>query len=286
MNTDTLINCLDNEFDIKNNKENLLDYAISEDTEKFVYPEFSARQTGLMLKGNHEINKVYSVVFITDIVLNKICQEKNCLIFTHHHFNYFEDERGLQALSKKQIQQILASNNSLYVAHAPLDTHPVYGTSIALAKLCNIQIEKFFFDYFGAPAAVIGNIETTGFSVFSDIVREKLKRPILTLKNYNDVVHKIAVVAGGGDMPEILQEVYDNGCDTLLTGTVEHLWNIPFIQEANKKFHKLNEELKINLIGGTHYGTERPAMINIKGLFDNIGIDFDFCEDEHLLNIV
>ena len=48
----------------------------------------------------------------------------------------------------------------------------------------------------------------------------------------------------------------------------EYMWKMrPYIQEGNKKFHELNKKLKLNLIGGTHYGTERPAMIYISELF-------------------
>jgi putative NIF3 family GTP cyclohydrolase 1 type 2 len=285
MNTNSLVQYLDKEFEIENNEENLLDFAITDDTKKYIEHNFSEQKSGLIIKGSDKINKVYSTVFVTDEVIEKICQNENCLIFTHHHFNYYEDERGMLPLTEKQIKKVLDSKNSIYVAHAPLDTHRRYSTSIALAKLCNVSIDKFFFNYFGAPTALIGYIESTDFKVFAEFVLKKLERPYLTLNCYNNTVNKIAVIAGGGDMPEILKEVYDNGCDTILTGTVEHRWNLPFIQEGNKAFHELNKKLKLNLIGGTHYGTERPAMTYVKSLFDKFDIDFEFCEDEILLNI-
>jgi hypothetical protein len=90
-------------------------------------------------------------------------------------------------------------------------------------------------------------------------------------------------VDGGGDSPDILQQVYDSGCDTLLTGTVEHRWENPSIQESNKAFHELNKTLNINLIGGTHFGTERPAMIKVVRFFHRIGIPVEYCENEELL---
>jgi hypothetical protein len=68
-----------------------------------------------------------------------------------------------------------------------------------------------------------------------------------------------------------------------LTGTVEHRWSIPFVQEFNRKFHELNSRLKRNLIGGTHFGTERPAMVYVTELFEEYGIECQYCEDEELL---
>jgi len=97
-------------------------------------------------------------------------------------------------------------------------------------------------------------------------------------------VEKIAVVAGGGDLPDILQQIYHFECDTYITGTVEHRWAVPFIQEGNKQFHELNKKLNINLIGGTHYGTERPAMIKLIKYINNLGLDCKYIEDNTLLN--
>ncbi len=284
MNTEILTELLDKEFNVRNNSENLLDFAVTSENKKFINKDFLERKSGLMIKGNDDIKKVYSVVFVTKEVLNKICIENSCLIFTHHNFDYYEDERGLQPLGEKQIRKIIESENSVYVVHAGLDTHLQYGTSISLAKLCGIKAGKLFFDYFGAPVALIGTIDPVNFEDFSELVRKKLQRPNLTLVKHNEKVNKIGVAAGGGDIPELLQQVFDEGCDTLLTGTIENRWNIPMVQEANRKFHELNSKLKINLIGGTHYGTERPAMIFVKKLFDKIGIDSKFCEDENLLN--
>jgi len=283
MKLEALKNLLDSEFNIQSNKENLIDFAVTDENIKFIYSDFIAHKTGLLNLNSKEIQKVYTTVFITDNVINQIKKENNCLILTHHHFNYHEDERGLQPIRPAIFEILKKTGNSIYVAHAPLDTHKLYGTSVSLAKLCNIKIERLFFDYFGAPTALIGHIKKTDFLRFADIVRELIKRPYLTLNKNIDYAEKIAVVAGGGDIPEILQQVYDFGCDTLLTGTVEHRWALPFVQEGNKKFHELNNTLKRNLVGGTHYATERPAMIRIVGFIRKYGIDCEYCEDAELL---
>jgi putative NIF3 family GTP cyclohydrolase 1 type 2 len=281
-----LQNILDTEFKIKQSDENLNDFAIVDDSKSFINPDFSLRNTALMTKNSEEISIVLTSVFITEEVVKKSLQYKNALIFTHHNFDYFEDERGLQPIKPEYFEELKKNKISIYVAHAPLDTHPVYGTSKSLAELCDIKIEKYFYDYFGAPTALIGRIENTPFDAYSKDVQKKLKRPSMTLAKYTDSVHKIAVVAGGGDLPEILQQIYEYGCDTLLTGTVEHRWNVPFIQEGNKQFHELNRKLKINLIGGTHFGTERPAMVKTVEYFKKIGITSKYIEDDTLLKAI
>ena len=232
-----LKNLLDREFNIQSNKENLADFAVTSENTKFVYPDFLAHRTGLMTSNSAEIAKVYSAVFITDDVVGQIRKHNNCLILTHHNFDYYEDERGLQPIRPDVFQILKETKNSVYVAHAPLDTHKLYGTSVCLADLCNIKTDRLFYDYFGAPTALIGHIEKMDFIRFAEIVKNAIKRPNLTLYRNIDYVQKIAVVAGGGDIPEILQHVYDAGCDTLLAGTIKQLWGLPFIQEGNRKFH-------------------------------------------------
>jgi putative NIF3 family GTP cyclohydrolase 1 type 2 len=284
MKLELLSQLFDKEFNAGNNGENLVEFAVTYDNKKCFSQEFLANNTGLINSNSVEIEKVFTVVFITQTIVNKLIKERNSLIFTHHHFNYHEDERGILPVSPEIYEALKKAGISVYVAHAPLDTHKVYGTSLALAEICKIKPEKLFFDYLGAPAALLGNTDKMDFETFSETVRQNIQRPFLTLHKHKDNVGKIAVVAGGGDMPELLQQAFDLGCDTLLTGTVEHRWALPVIQENNRKFHELNNRLKLNLIGGTHYATERPAMIKVVKMIRTFGLNCEYCEDEMLLN--
>ncbi|MDC7225957.1 MAG: Nif3-like dinuclear metal center hexameric protein [Spirochaetales bacterium] len=284
MEINEIVNKLDREFNIPKHSEDLVAWAVTDENKKFINPDFLNKKTALFSKNSVKIEKVYTVVFITEEIVNAISDEKDCLIITHHNFNYFEDERGLQPIRSELLEKLESSNNSIYVAHAPLDTHGKYGTSVSLANLCDIDVEEYFYDYFGAPTALIGTIKKQSFKDFSNLAKNRIERPFLTEVQNIEFVERIAVIAGGGDEPEILQYAYDKGCDTILSGTVEHRWAAPFIQESNKKFHELNETLKLNLIGGTHYATERPAMIKFIDFFKEIGVNFEFRDDFSLLN--
>jgi putative NIF3 family GTP cyclohydrolase 1 type 2 len=279
-------NRLDTEFDFSNNSENLLEWAITEKNERFMWSDFLARKTGLMTVNSSEVNKVYTAVFITEDVVNQVAKERGCLVVTHHNFDYHEDERGLTPIGDGLLRTLKESCTSVYVAHAPLDTHKIYGTSISLAELCGVRVDKMFFDYFGSPVGVIGHIDALDLNGFAEHVRQCILRPYVTVIGNTDRVEKVAVVGGGGDMPEVLQDAFESGCDTLLTGTVEHRWAVPFAQEGNRRFHELNKTLRLNLIGGTHYATERPAMVKVTELIRSYGIDCHYCEDQKLLNAI
>jgi putative NIF3 family GTP cyclohydrolase 1 type 2 len=273
---------LDSEFNISSNDEDLVAFAITENNRIYINSDFLNGTTGLFTKTTEEIQLVATTVFLTDVVLRNAVE--NTLLFTHHHFNYYENERGLQPLTEETMITLKKKGISIFVCHAPLDTHKIYGTSVALAQHCEIIIDELFYDYYSAPTALLGHINEQPIDVFTDNVMRKLDRLDLTVKRHRENAKRIGVVAGGGDIPEILQYAYDKDCDTLLTGTIVNRWNLPFLQETNKKMHDLNKKLKMNLIGGTHYGTERPAMINVLDLFRKNEIECSYIEDDDLKN--
>jgi len=279
----TIVAELDNEFDVLSYREDLVQWAVTEENCRWMNPTFLKQKTGLMIVGLGKVHAVRTAVFVTDRVVEQLCNEPSGLLLTHHHFNYFEDQRGLQPISEEQIKKLSKQGHSVYVAHAPLDTHPVYGTSLALAAEVGITPMERFYEYFGVPTAVAGEVDEQDVTDFAEHVRKRLSRPKVDLVQHTPRVRKVAVVAGGGDLPDVLQEAYDLGADTMLLGTLENRWAVRGVQEAHKEFLRLNEKLKLNLIGGSHYGTERLAMMKVARLFEKIGVLCEFCEDEELL---
>jgi putative NIF3 family GTP cyclohydrolase 1 type 2 len=280
----TLVGELDREFDVLAYREDLVQWAVTEENCRWINPTFLKQKTGLMIVGLEKVQSVRTAVFVTDRVVEKLSNEPPCLLFTHHNFNYFEDERGLQPMGREQMEKLVKRGHSLYVTHAPLDTHPVYGTSLALAEEVGIRPKELFYNYHGAPAALVGDAGDRNLQDFADHVRKSLLRPKVDIMQHTSRVRKVAVAAGGGDVPDILQEAYDLGCDTMVMGTLENRWAILGIQEAHEKFLLMNEKLKLNLIGASHFATERPAMIKVVRLFEGMGVPCAYCEDEELLN--
>jgi putative NIF3 family GTP cyclohydrolase 1 type 2 len=284
MNLDELVTRLDLEFGIASHSEDLVEWAVTPENCTFVHPDFLHHSSALMTHTPGVINTVCTSVFVTENIVRQLVRRPHSLLLTHHHFNYFEDGRGLQPIPPEWLQMLREIGVSIYVAHAPLDTHRTYGTSRALAELVGTSVTLAFYDYFGAPAALVTEIPRTTFAEFAETVQGKLRRPFLTLHPHRPYAERIAVVAGGGDLPDLLQQAFDVGCDTLLTGTIENRWQIPSVQDANRKFHVLNADLHLNLIGGTHFGTERPAMVRLVELFRSWGMHAEYLEDENLLS--
>jgi putative NIF3 family GTP cyclohydrolase 1 type 2 len=81
----------------------------------------------------------------------------------------------------------------------------------------------------------------------------------------------VAVAAGGGNIADLHEQIARDGVNLLVTGvTVE----APFSQKA----HDTAREKKINLLGGTHYSTEKPACQAMCGYFQKLGLPAEFIE--------
>jgi putative NIF3 family GTP cyclohydrolase 1 type 2 len=83
---------------------------------------------------------------------------------------------------------------------------------------------------------------------------------------------RVALIAGGGNEIEIIQEIMELGINTHVTGVVA-------INNYSKNTHKFEKENRINLIGGTHYSTEKFACIALCEYFENLGLNCEFIED-------
>lgn len=135
MKLEKIVEMLDEEFSVIKTEEDLVAWAVTEQNTSLIFPDFLKKRTGLMLKSSDIIDKVYTVVFITDQIIKKLANQNSpCLVFTHHNFDYYEDSRGLQAISLENLQKLTDMGYSVFVAHASLDTHKEFGTSISLAE--------------------------------------------------------------------------------------------------------------------------------------------------------
>lgn len=278
-----VVEYLDEAFYLNDTLEDLVAWSFTKSSKEYLNKDFMDKKTGLILNSSDHIQEVFTCVFVTDNIIDQVLSKENCLLVTHHNFDYYEDGRGLCPIKGHNLARLKEKNISLYVAHAGLDTHEKYGTSKALAELLDLKIESYFFNYFGKPTGLIASLNCD-INDLCNTIKNRLVRKNLTLKIHHNHISKIAIIAGGGDEPDILQEAQRLGADTMIGGTIENTWNFPPVQALNKAFHHLNDSLKLNLIGASHYATERPAMINVLKFFNQIGIESSFLEDEDLLN--
>ena len=95
--------------------------------------------------------------------------------------------------------------------------------------------------------------------------------------NENIKGERIAVCPGGGNDPFVINEMLRNDIRILITG-------VTIVNDYSKEAHKLEQENRINVLGGTHYSTEKFAVIKMCRYFENLGLPSEFIEDKPCLH--
>ncbi len=227
--------------------------------ERYVTPRFAERHNGLMLDSEPAVARVFTLVFPSEEVLAEVERRaagQPALIFTHHPMDFETSDRGLIAISELWLRRLKEARISFYSAHAPLDCHGRISTSRALARACGVPAEETFAGYMGGHAGVIGRIGPVPLADYVERVKRACGVECADLKEYGFVVERVAVVAGGAAFPPLMQEAIDAGCDTYVTGDFRVRHGGPWAEEHRPGFDAFVAQAPMNLIGGSHAGTE------------------------------
>lgn len=224
---------------------------------------------GLMLDNAAQVDRAYLIVFPSQAVLDTIIGREvqrgapGAIIFSHHASDYQEGGPGSAPIAEAQFEALREHHISFYVCHAPLDCHAEISTCGALGKAIRLQEPSRFAPYHGGLAGLAGVVAPIGFHDFARRLAEALGLPHLRyggVRNDGLPIHKVAVVAGGGGAPEIIQQAIDLGCDTFVTGEW-WLWGPG--EDRAKARERMEQFLKgahINLLATSHYASEAVVM--------------------------
>ena len=264
-------------------KTNMTDgWYISDELQELLTENFKERSMGLMFDFTKDIHKVYTAVFPSKFVMQKIIDDdiENAMLFAHHAaiWDIRKSPEVFQQIDKDLLLKFKERNISIYNLHVPLDNYGKYSTTKTLADTLGIKFEKTFAPYFGAMCGIIGKTE---FNNIKDL-QEKFKEIVghdVKLYEYGDEDIKdsrVAVVAGGGNNIEILEEVVKEGVNTFVTG-------ITAISDYSQKSHDFAKENRLNILGGTHYSTEQFACQKIVEYFKEMGLETEFIPEKPVL---
>jgi putative NIF3 family GTP cyclohydrolase 1 type 2 len=267
---------IDKDFEIDKYKD---DWSFVEFNE-FINPGFKVRYIGLMLDNSDEIEKVFTSTFPDTITLDKILgrNKTDILLLCHHAMGYDPSLDGVPFynIPADYLKELKERRISLYVLHMPLDKNGAYSTSMNLAKALQLPVDDEFCDYLGCKVGVICEtdfVKVTDFALHvKNIVGHKIK-----IRQYgNEIIEsgKAAIAAGGGCIDFVARELSALGVNTYLTGCTKP---IPAF-EPSMEFHRIAKESKINVVGATHYSTEKYACIAMTDYFAGVGIEAEFIE--------
>ena len=249
----------------------------------FISENFKKRSMGLVCDFTAEINKVYTAVFPSKLIMQKILdiEDENAMLFVHHPsiWDIRKAPEVFHQMDRELLKNFKNRNISIYNLHVPLDDFGKYSTSTTLSKMLGIKPEKAFASYFGTLAGVFGK---TKLKTVQEL-RSKFQKIVgheVSLYNYgNSEINNgaVAVIAGGGNDVNMLKEVAEEGVNTFVTG-------ITAKSDYSKKAHEFAEKHEINILGGTHYSTEKFACISMLDYFKKLGLPSEFIEDVPLMD--
>lgn len=243
----------------------------------FLCENFKKRSMGLVCDFTTEINKVYTAVFPSIDVMQNVLSDgtQDALLFVHHPsiWDIRKAPEVFQQMEKELLQQFKDKGISIYNLHVPLDNFGKHSTSVTLTKALGIKPENAFAPYFGAMAGVFGKTDCGTVQDLRNRFQELVHHEV-SLYSYGDLEIKdatVAVIAGGGNDVDMLEEISKAGVNTFVTG-------IAVKNEYSNKAHEYAEKQKINILGGTHYSTEKFACISMVEYFKKIGLSSIFIE--------
>jgi putative NIF3 family GTP cyclohydrolase 1 type 2 len=250
--------------------------------EDYICINFKERSMGLVCDFAEEINKVYSAVFPTEKIMQKIIDlgTTDAMLFLHHPsiWDIRRAPKSFYQMERTLIEKFRENRISIYNLHVPLDNFSEYSTSKTLADALDIEIEKPFAEYRRGLCGVIGKTNCNNMEELHDKFSKVLGHSTrLYLYGDNKIIDgRIAIVAGGGNNKDTISEMLENNVNVLITG-------ISVNNEHSVETHRLEQENCINVLGGTHYSTEKFACQRMCDYFEKLGLVSVFIEGEPIL---
>ena len=272
---------LDKDFDIENLKD---DWSFMRFNE-YITPGFKKRYMGIVLDNTEEVKKVYTATIPDTDILEKLIRsgQADILLFSHHAMSYDPTIKGFpfHDIPEDYLTKLKQQRISFYVLHAPLDKNGEYSTSVNLAKNLNLEITDEFCEYEGVKCGVICKTDKRNPTELAEYISSVVGHEVKLIRNGDDVIThgRVAIAAGGGSVGFAAKEISDLGINMYVTGCTRFVPSVDPIIE----FHKIIKERKINVIGATHYTTEKFACIAMVRYFEKLGIQAEFLEGRYYL---
>jgi putative NIF3 family GTP cyclohydrolase 1 type 2 len=195
--------------------------ALDYDPAQILEPDFCRRHNGLMLRAGEQVDAVYCAAFPGPEVVEAVLARPGgrALLFLHHPIDMEVAGAGFLPLPPQSLARLRDAGVSVYACHAPLDCHDQIGTNASIAAAFGVQVERGFARYglgyagrIGAIApATVDELAARGQRIFGlDRVEAGGARP--------DPVSRVAIVAGGGDDVEVMEEAEALGAQVYITG--------------------------------------------------------------------
>lgn len=193
--------------------------------------EFDTGKIGLVVEGKKEIRRVCCSLDATPAVVRKAARQKADMLIVHHT-PIWNPVTRIGGRTADLLRLLLGSDMNLYVMHTNFD-HAEGGVNDSLCRLLSLtDVEPLTLGKVGRCTLTLPKIS---------------KRLGCSLRVWGDLrsVSRLAVVAGSGFDPVLMDEAKSLGAEAFLSSEMKHA---------------VARTAPLPCIEATHYALEAPAM--------------------------
>lgn len=276
-----LYGILDQDFEIHKLKD---DWSFMKSSE-YIAPGFRERHMGLLLDNADEITKVYTATIPDLGVLDKLFRtnERDILLFSHHAMGYDPTLTGFPFydIPEDYLSRLKQQRISCYVLHTPLDKNGPYSTSVSLARHLDLEIVGEFCEYQGIKCGLVCRTKHLSPEELAADIESRIGHEVSLIRHGENRIDKglLALAAGGGNVDFAAREIARLGINLYVTGCTRTDPSFEPVAE----FHRIVKEEEINVIGATHYSTEKYACMAMVEYFKRLALPAEFLEGRYYL---
>jgi len=278
MEAEALCTRLDRDFDLAHCRDDWSRMSFT----NYYTDNFRQHYMGLMLDYAREFHQVFTAVFPSAAVLDRLLEmdARDCLLVLHHpmHWDIRNKPSPFIAIDESRLDALRNQRISLYVMHTPLDRSGPYSTTNTLAAALDIDKTGDFCEYFGWPCGVIGTTTCRTTGQLARTAAATVAHRVRIWPYGDDLIDDglLALIAGGGNDPDVYPQLAALDIHTFVTGITAR-------NEHSQAAHDLARKHRINLIGLTHYSSEKFACIALCKYFARLDLPCLFLPDDPVL---
>jgi putative NIF3 family GTP cyclohydrolase 1 type 2 len=232
-------------------------------------PDFVRRFNGLMLRGQEEVQTIFCAVLPTPQVLRDFLAQARPgdLFFTHHPIDFEMGDprgqygRGPLPIERDLLDQLVEKGCSFYAVHAPLDHNREISTSIAMEQALGAAYQHGLYpwqDYYNGSYCTISPTSTE--SLIETCLRVFNIPYVVFTGVKHDRIERIAIIPGGGDKVELIQEAEGAGAQALIGGEVRSHRGDDYGRAKFEKVRAYLPQTTLSLIGVSHAASEHLVL--------------------------
>ena len=210
--------------------------AFIEEMERLAPPmlaeEFDQGRIGRIIEGRDGINRVCCALDATPVVVERAVAASADMLVVHHT-PLWTPVTQVTGRTARILRTLLAADMNLYVMHTNFDRADG-GVNDALCRLLGLT------EIVPMSAGKIGT-----FGAAPAEISRRIGGNVRVWGNIGKTVHRLAVVAGSGFDPLLLEEAQEQGADAFLSAEMKHA---------------VARGAPIPCIEAIHYSLEAPAM--------------------------